>query len=70
MNNIKLFTPVVFVVRKTLGEQRFLATRSWGVRNHVKVINKFCDVTKLSKSQRQKLILTAKRNGKWSGLCD
>lgn len=67
---VKLFTPLVFVVRKFLGEQKFLATRSWGVRNHVKVINKFCDVTKLTKKQRQKLIVTAKNNGKATGLCD
>ena len=67
---VKLFTPLVFVVRKMLGEKRFLATRSWGVKNHVKVINKFCDVTSLSKKQRQKLIVTAKNNGKATGLCD
>jgi hypothetical protein len=67
---MKLFTPIVFVTRKVLGEPRFIATRTWGVKNHVRVINKFCDITNLNKKQRQKLILTAKRNGKWSGLCD
>ena len=67
---MKLFGPLVFVVRKALGESRFLAARTWGVKSHVAAINKFCDVIKLSKKGRQNLILLAKRNGKWSGLCD
>ena len=67
---MKLFGPLVFVVRKILGESRFLATRTWGVKNHVAVINKFCDAIKINKKGRQNLILLAKRNGKKSGLCD
>jgi hypothetical protein len=67
---MKLFGPLVFVVRKILGEPRFLATRVWGVKNHVAVINKFSDIIKLNKKGRQNLILLAKRNGKLSGLCD
>ena len=61
---MKLFGPIVFVVRKLLGETRFLATRTWGVKNHVVAINKFCDVIKLNKKGRQNLILLAKKNGK------
>ena len=67
---MKLFGPLVFIARNILGETRFLATRSWGIRNHVLVINKFCDAVKLNKKGRQNLILLAKRNGKLSGLCD
>jgi hypothetical protein len=67
---MKIFAPLVFIVRKVLGEQRFLITRAWGVRNHLKVINKFCDIAKLPKKIRQKLIITAKNNGKATGLCD
>ena len=66
---MKLFGPLVFVVRKVIGEPRFLATRAWAVRKHVAAINKFCDIIKLNKKGRQNLILLAKRNGKWSGLC-
>jgi hypothetical protein len=67
---MKLFSPIVFVARKVLGEPRFLRTRSWAIKNHVAVINKFCDITKLQKKQRQNLILLAKKNGKRSGLSD
>ncbi len=67
---LKLFTPLVFVARKLLGEERFLATRQWGVKNHVRVINWFCDNLKIDRKSRQKLIITAKNNGKATGLCD
>uniref|UniRef100_A0A6C0F8L7 Uncharacterized protein n=1 Tax=viral metagenome TaxID=1070528 RepID=A0A6C0F8L7_9ZZZZ len=67
---IKLFSPLVFVTRKLIGESKFIMARSWGIKNHIKVINLFCDIVKLSKQQRQRLIILAKKNGKASGLCD
>jgi hypothetical protein len=67
---MKLFTPLVFIVRRVLGESRFLATRSWGIKKHVQAINNFCDLIKLNKKGRQNLIILAKKNGKSCGLCD
>ena len=67
---IKLFTPLVFVTRKLIGEKNFIMARSWGIKNHIKVINLFSDAVNLSKQQRQTLIVLAKKNGKATGLCD
>ena len=70
VNIMKLFSPIVFITRKLLGDKKFIAIRTWTIKKHIEIINKFSKLINLNNKGRQNLILLAKRNGKLTGLND
>ncbi|UBF26450.1 electron transporter [Kovacikia minuta CCNUW1] len=63
-----MFAPIIVLVRRFLGDARFVRLRGQGIALHAKVINQFCDRFGIERTQRQNMIRLARDNGKRLGL--
>jgi methyl coenzyme M reductase subunit C-like uncharacterized protein (methanogenesis marker protein 7) len=63
-----MFAPLTVLVRRLLGDVRFIRLRGQGIALHAKVITQFCDRFGIDRTQRQNMIRLARGNGKRLGL--
>ena len=65
-----IFTPLVRAVQYFVAAERYKTIRGSTISMHTMIINKFCETFKISNKNRQKIIRTARDNGKRLGLLD
>lgn len=63
-----MFAPIVVVVRRFMGDKRFIKLRGEAIALHSQVITNFCNRFGIDRSQRQNMIRMARDNGKKLGL--
>jgi transposase-like protein len=63
-----MFAPVVVLVRRFIGDPKFLKVRGQAIALHSKVITQFCNQFGIDRTQRQNWIRLARDNGKKLGL--
>lgn len=63
-----MFAPLVMMVRKFVGDRKFLKVRGNAIALHSKAITNFCNRVGIERSQRQSMIRLARDNGKRLGL--
>ncbi len=63
-----MFAPIVVMVRRQLGDARFVRLRGQAIALHAQVITRFCDQFGIDRTQRQSMIRLARDNGKRLGL--
>lgn len=63
-----MFAPIVVLVRKVMGDPKFVKLRGQAIAQHSKVITYFCNQVGIDRNQRQALIRLARDNGKRLGL--
>jgi hypothetical protein len=65
---LKMFAPIVVVVRRWLGTPEFNKLRGQAIAKHSQVITKVCNALGIERGQRQNMIRLARDNGKRLGL--
>jgi transposase-like protein len=63
-----MFAPIVVLVRKWMGDPKFIQLRGKGIALHAQAITAFCERFGINRDQRQAWIRLAKNNGKKLGL--
>lgn len=63
-----MFAPIVLLLRKVVGDPKFLKLRGQAIALHAQVITRFCDRFGIDRTQRQGWIRLARDNGKKLGL--
>ncbi len=63
-----MFAPIVVVVRRWLGDAKFVRVRGQAIALHSKVITNFCNSVGIDRTLRQNMIRVARDNGKRLGL--
>jgi hypothetical protein len=63
-----MFAPIVVLVRRWMGDQKFIRLRGQAIALHSRVITKVCDRIGIERTQRQNMIRLARDNGKRLGL--
>lgn len=63
-----MFAPIVVLVRKALGDAKFMKIRGKAIALHSQVITDVCNRLGIDRTQRQNLIRLARDNGKKLGL--
>ena len=63
-----MFTPIVLVTRKFMGEKKFLKLRGQAIALHSRTITNICNRLGIDRNQRQNWIRLARDNGKRLGL--
>lgn len=63
-----MFAPIVLLVRRVLGDERFIRLRGQAIARHSQVITNVCNRFGIDRTQRQNLIRLARDNGKKLGL--
>ncbi len=63
-----MFAPIVVVVRRFVGDARFVKLRGQAIALHSKAITQFCERVGIDRTQRQNMIRQARDNGKKLGL--
>lgn len=63
-----MFAPIVVLVRRWLGDQRFVRLRGQAIALHAQLITNVCNRIGIERTQRQSLIRLARDNGKRLGL--
>lgn len=63
-----MFAPIVTVIRKLVGDPKFLKLRGKVIALHAQVITNFCNQLGIDRTQRQNMIRLARDNGKRLGL--
>ena len=63
-----MFTPIVLVTRKFMGEKKFLKLRGQAIALHSRTITNICNRLGIDRTQRQNWIRLARDNGKRLGL--
>lgn len=63
-----MFAPIVVVVRRFMGDKRFIKFRGEAIALHSKVITNVCNRIGIDRTQRQNMIRLARDNGKKLGL--
>ncbi|HEY9619735.1 MAG TPA: electron transporter [Crinalium sp.] len=63
-----MFAPIVVVVRRWLGDAKFVRVRGQAIALHSKVITNFCNSVGIDRTLRQNMIRAARDNGKRLGL--
>ncbi|QZZ19150.1 electron transporter [Leptothermofonsia sichuanensis E412] len=63
-----MFAPIVIVVRRLMGDAKFVRLRGQAIALHSKVITNFCERFGIDRNQRQNMIRVARDNGKRLGL--
>lgn len=63
-----MFAPFVVVIRRWLGDPKFVQVRGKAIAMHSQVITNFCKRIGVDRTQRQNLIRLARDNGKKLGL--
>jgi hypothetical protein len=65
---LNMFAPIVLVVRRIMGNARFIRLRGQAIALHSQVITNFCNRIGIDRTQRQNMIRLARDNGKRLGL--
>lgn len=63
-----MFAPIVLLVRRVLGDSRFLKARGKAIALHSQAITHFCERVGIDRTKRQNMIRLARDNGKKLGL--
>ena len=63
-----MFAPIVVLIRRWLGEPRFIRLRGKAIALHAQVITEVCQRFGVDRTQRQNFIRLARDNGKRLGL--
>ncbi len=63
-----MFAPIVVLVRKWMGDPKFVQLRGKAIALHSQVITNFCNRIGIDRTRRQNLIRLARDNGKRLGL--
>lgn len=63
-----MFAPFVLIVRRFMGDKRFIKLRGEAIALHSKAITNFCNRIGIDRTQRQNMIRLARDNGKKLGL--
>ncbi len=63
-----MFAPIVVLVRRLMGDAKFVRLRGQAIALHAQVITRFCDRFGIDRNQRQSMIRLARDNGKRLGL--
>ncbi len=63
-----MFAPVVVLVRRFMGDAKFVRLRGQAIALHSQVITRFCERFGIDRTQRQSMIRLARDNGKRLGL--
>jgi hypothetical protein len=63
-----MFAPIIVLIRKIVGDPKFLKWRGKGISLHSQVITNVCNRFGIDRTQRQNLIRLARDNGKRLGL--
>lgn len=63
-----MFAPLVLLVRRVMGDVRFVRLRGQAIALHAQVITRVCDRFGFDRSYRQSMIRLARDNGKRLGL--
>ncbi len=63
-----MFAPLVVLVRRSLGDAKFVRLRGQAIALHAQVITQFCERFSIDRTQRQNMIRLARDNGKRLGL--
>jgi len=63
-----MFAPLVLLVRRFVGDIKFVKLRGQAIALHSKVITQVCESVGIDRNQRQSLIRLARDNGKRLGL--
>jgi hypothetical protein len=63
-----MFAPIVMIVRRLVGDPKFVKLRGQAIALHSKAITQFCNQVGIDRTQRQNLIRLARDNGKRLGL--
>ena len=62
-----MFAPIVVVLRRLMGNKRFMKVRGNLIAQHSRVITKVCDQFGVERTRRQNMIRLARDNGKRLG---
>lgn len=62
-----MFAPIVVLIRKQVGKDKFNQLRGQAIKLHSQVITNFCERVGIERTVRQNLIRTARDNGKKLG---
>ncbi len=62
-----MFAPLVILVRRQMGDAKFIKLRGQAIALHAQVITKICERFGLDRSFRQNMIRLARDNGKRLG---
>lgn len=63
-----MFAPLVVLVRRTIGQGKFVKLRGKLIALHSQVITNFCESIGIDRTRRQNMIRLARDNGKRLGL--
>lgn len=63
-----MFAPIVVLLRKWMGDPKFIQLRGKAIALHAQTITAFCERFGIDRNQRQAWIRLAKNNGKKLGL--
>jgi hypothetical protein len=63
-----MFAPIVVLIRKQMGDPKFIRVRGKAIALHSQVITKFCNQFGIDRTRRQNWIRMARDNGKRLGL--
>ena len=67
MWGLKMFAPIVVLIRSQLGKAKFNKLRGKAIAKHGKAITAFCNWVGIERTTRQNMIRTARDNGKRLG---
>ncbi|HEY9818964.1 MAG: electron transporter [Leptolyngbya sp. DLM2.Bin15] len=63
-----MFAPVVVLVRRVMGDPKFIKVRGQAIALHSQAITRFCNKFGIDRTRRQNWIRQARDNGKKLGL--
>lgn len=63
-----MFAPLVVLIRRFVGQGKFVKLRGKMIALHSQVITQFCEAIGIDRTQRQNMIRLARDNGKRLGL--
>lgn len=63
-----MFAPIVVLIRRFVGDPRFIKLRGKAIALHSQAITNFCNQAGIDRTKRQNLIRLARDNGKKLGL--
>lgn len=63
-----MFAPIVVLIRRYMGDPKFLKVRGQAIALHSQVITNVCNRFGIDRTKRQNLIRLARDNGKKLGL--
>lgn len=63
-----MFAPIVVLIRRFVGDPRFIKLRGKAIALHSQAITNFCNQVGIDRTKRQNLIRLARDNGKKLGL--